>query len=185
MSIIWLICPRAEALLWQARASPNQTQLILAPTGAGFVVAPTHRPCTKGLWMWSTPVERKNADGSKYHLVGFHSLLSSFSIFHKYGLYLSQRGKIFGLNESCVRVQTFSAFTSLIACLSSTCQKCASYKEAEISCCRSCLIQKESMLMTRQNPPSPLSLILCALSCTICAQFASSPFKAVSHPIEK
>jgi len=35
----------------------------------GFVVAPTHRPCTKGLWMWSAPVERTGPDGSKYHLV--------------------------------------------------------------------------------------------------------------------
>ena len=33
------------------------------------MVGPTHRPCTKGLWMWSTPVERRAPDGSKYHLV--------------------------------------------------------------------------------------------------------------------
>ena len=25
----------------------------------GFTVGPTHRPCTKGLWMWSTPVEQR------------------------------------------------------------------------------------------------------------------------------
>lgn len=36
---------------------------------SGFTVASTHRPCTKGLWMWSTPVERQSSDGSKYHLV--------------------------------------------------------------------------------------------------------------------
>ncbi|KAK9798122.1 hypothetical protein WJX73_001407 [Symbiochloris irregularis] len=36
---------------------------------SGFTVASTHRPCTKGLWMWSTPVERRNPDGSTYHLV--------------------------------------------------------------------------------------------------------------------
>ena len=36
---------------------------------SGFVVAPTHRPCTKGLWMWSAPVQRVGADGSKHHLV--------------------------------------------------------------------------------------------------------------------
>ena len=36
---------------------------------SGFVVGPTHRPCTKGLWMWSTPVEQKAPDGSKFHLV--------------------------------------------------------------------------------------------------------------------
>lgn len=36
---------------------------------SGFVVAPTHRPCTKGLWMWSSPVERTNPDGSRHHMV--------------------------------------------------------------------------------------------------------------------
>lgn len=35
----------------------------------GFKVAATHRPCTKGLWMWSAPVELQGADGSKYNLV--------------------------------------------------------------------------------------------------------------------
>jgi hypothetical protein len=36
---------------------------------SGFAVAPTHRPCTKGLWMWSQPVKRTAPDGSVYHLV--------------------------------------------------------------------------------------------------------------------
>ena len=36
---------------------------------SGFQVGPTVRPCTKGLWMWSAPVERTLPDGSKYHLV--------------------------------------------------------------------------------------------------------------------
>lgn len=36
---------------------------------SGFVVAPTHRPCTKGLWMWSSPVEQIGPDGSKHYLV--------------------------------------------------------------------------------------------------------------------
>jgi len=35
----------------------------------GFTVGPTHRPCTKGLWMWSAPVQRTAPDGSKYSLV--------------------------------------------------------------------------------------------------------------------
>jgi Guanylate-binding protein, N-terminal domain len=42
---------------------------------SGFVVAPTHRPCTKGLWMWSSPVERTGPDGSKYYLVRVLSFL--------------------------------------------------------------------------------------------------------------
>jgi Guanylate-binding protein, N-terminal domain len=36
---------------------------------SGFTVAPTHRPCTKGLWMWSSPQERTAADGSTSYLV--------------------------------------------------------------------------------------------------------------------
>lgn len=39
---------------------------------SGFTVAPTHRPCTKGLWMWSSPQERVNVDGSKSYLVCAH-----------------------------------------------------------------------------------------------------------------
>ena len=41
---------------------------ILGKSG-GFTVGPTHRPCTKGLWMWSVPVKRRGADGSSYSLV--------------------------------------------------------------------------------------------------------------------
>jgi hypothetical protein len=36
---------------------------------SGFTVAPTHRPCTKGLWMWSSPVKRTAPDGSDYSLL--------------------------------------------------------------------------------------------------------------------
>lgn len=42
---------------------------------SGFVVAPTHRPCTKGLWMWSSPVKRTSPDGSEHYLVRMHVLL--------------------------------------------------------------------------------------------------------------
>lgn len=35
----------------------------------GFQVAPSVRPCTKGLWMWSTPIPQIAPDGSKHHLV--------------------------------------------------------------------------------------------------------------------
>ena len=41
---------------------------LLGKSG-GFTVGPTHRPCTKGLWMWSAPVESTAPDGSKYSLV--------------------------------------------------------------------------------------------------------------------
>ena len=36
----------------------------------GFTVASTHKPCTKGLWIWSKPIERTMPDGRKMHLVG-------------------------------------------------------------------------------------------------------------------
>ena len=35
------------------------------PAAPGFVVASTHRPCTKGIWLWSEPVARTAADGSR------------------------------------------------------------------------------------------------------------------------
>jgi hypothetical protein len=36
---------------------------------SGFQVASTHRPCTKGLWMWSAPLTRTGLDGTEYNLV--------------------------------------------------------------------------------------------------------------------
>lgn len=36
---------------------------------SGFEVAATQKPCTKGLWMWSTPIKRTAADGSEYNLI--------------------------------------------------------------------------------------------------------------------
>lgn len=42
---------------------------LLQQTSGGFQVAPTHRPCTKGLWMWSAPQARVSEDGGSFHLV--------------------------------------------------------------------------------------------------------------------
>ncbi|XP_062223447.1 uncharacterized protein LOC133922230 [Phragmites australis] len=36
---------------------------------SGFKVASTHRPCTKGLWMWSAPIKRIALDGTEYSLL--------------------------------------------------------------------------------------------------------------------
>jgi len=36
---------------------------------SGFQVASTHRPCTKGLWMWSAPIKRTALDGTEYNLL--------------------------------------------------------------------------------------------------------------------
>ncbi|CAN6476706.1 unnamed protein product [Victoria cruziana] len=35
----------------------------------GFQVASTHKPCTKGLWMWSAPLKQTAIDGTEYNLV--------------------------------------------------------------------------------------------------------------------
>ena len=32
-------------------------------------VAPSVRPCTKGLWMWSAPIRRTAVDGTSYQLL--------------------------------------------------------------------------------------------------------------------
>ncbi|KAJ3670610.1 hypothetical protein LUZ60_008036 [Juncus effusus] len=36
---------------------------------SGFQVASTHKPCTKGLWMWSAPLKRTALDGTEYNLI--------------------------------------------------------------------------------------------------------------------
>ncbi|KAJ6885936.1 guanylate-binding protein 1 [Populus alba x Populus x berolinensis] len=36
---------------------------------SGFQVASTHRPCTKGLWLWSAPLKRTALDGTQYNLL--------------------------------------------------------------------------------------------------------------------
>ncbi|KAJ7947028.1 Guanylate-binding family protein [Quillaja saponaria] len=36
---------------------------------SGFQVASTHRPCTKGLWLWSAPLKRTALDGTDYSLL--------------------------------------------------------------------------------------------------------------------
>ncbi|XWS15786.1 hypothetical protein CRYUN_Cryun34aG0031700 [Craigia yunnanensis] len=36
---------------------------------SGFRVASTHRPCTKGLWLWSAPLKRTALDGTEYNLL--------------------------------------------------------------------------------------------------------------------
>ena len=57
------------AVSGRARQGKSYILNQLLGQSSGFMVASTHRPCTKGLWMWSTPVERQGPDGSKYHLV--------------------------------------------------------------------------------------------------------------------
>ena len=57
------------AVCGRARQGKSFILNQLLGQSTGFQVAPSVRPCTKGLWMWSSPIKRKNADGSQYQLV--------------------------------------------------------------------------------------------------------------------
>lgn len=57
------------AVAGRARQGKSYILNQLLGRSGGFMVGPTHRPCTKGLWMWSAPVERTAPDGSRYSLV--------------------------------------------------------------------------------------------------------------------
>lgn len=59
------------ALCGRARQGKSYILNQLLGKSTGFQVASTHRPCTKGLWMWSHPLPRRAPDGSKYHLVSW------------------------------------------------------------------------------------------------------------------
>jgi hypothetical protein len=47
----------------------NQIASLGGVGDKGFVVSPTHRPCTKGLWMWSAPIPTTTPDGRVCHIV--------------------------------------------------------------------------------------------------------------------
>lgn len=57
------------AVCGRARQGKSFILNQLLGQSTGFQVAPSVRPCTKGLWMWSSPIARKNADGRQYQLV--------------------------------------------------------------------------------------------------------------------
>ena len=57
------------AVCGRARQGKSFILNQLLGQSTGFQVAPSVRPCTKGLWMWSSPITQKNADGSQYQLV--------------------------------------------------------------------------------------------------------------------
>lgn len=44
-------------------------KIILNTNGPGFGVGPTINPCTKGLWIWSQPIEFKTAEGEDVSLL--------------------------------------------------------------------------------------------------------------------
>ncbi|KAL4563591.1 hypothetical protein LXL04_027635 [Taraxacum kok-saghyz] len=53
------------------RARQGKSYILnqLLGRSSGFKVASTHRPCTKGLWLWSTPLKRTALDGTEYNLL--------------------------------------------------------------------------------------------------------------------
>jgi hypothetical protein len=57
------------AVAGRARQGKSYVLNQLLGRAGGFAVGPTHRPCTKGLWMWGAPVERAAADGSRCSLI--------------------------------------------------------------------------------------------------------------------
>jgi hypothetical protein len=51
----------------------------LLQTTGGFQIGSTTRPCTKGLWMWSTPQRKLDELGKEYHIVSRAGCRSSSS----------------------------------------------------------------------------------------------------------
>ncbi|XP_011043626.1 PREDICTED: guanylate-binding protein 3-like isoform X2 [Populus euphratica] len=53
------------------RARQGKSFLLnqLLGRSTGFQVGSTHRPCTKGIWIWSEPLKRAALDGTEYSLV--------------------------------------------------------------------------------------------------------------------
>ncbi|XP_002972590.2 guanylate-binding protein 1 [Selaginella moellendorffii] len=57
------------AVCGRARQGKSFILNQLLGRSSGFQVGPTHRPCTKGLWMWSAPIKRFAPDGTEYNLL--------------------------------------------------------------------------------------------------------------------
>jgi hypothetical protein len=57
------------ALTGRARTGKSYILNQLLGQSTGFKLAHSHRPCTKGLWIWSKPFKRVGPDGNPYHLV--------------------------------------------------------------------------------------------------------------------
>lgn len=62
------VCGRAR--MGKSTLLNQLLQKLSAGSQTGFTTASTHKPCTKGLWIWSKPIERTLPDGKKMHLVG-------------------------------------------------------------------------------------------------------------------
>ena len=62
------VCGRAR--MGKSTLLNQLLQKLSGGTQKGFTTAASHKPCTKGLWLWSKPIERMLPDGRKMHLVG-------------------------------------------------------------------------------------------------------------------
>lgn len=57
------------AMCGRARTGKSYILNQLLGQSGGFPVDSSHRPCTKGIWIWSAPLSRRALDGSEYHLL--------------------------------------------------------------------------------------------------------------------
>ncbi|KAJ8464445.1 hypothetical protein OPV22_026997 [Ensete ventricosum] len=57
------------AVCGRARQGKSFVLNQLLGRSSGFQIASTHRPCTKGIWMWSAPLKRTALDGTEYNLL--------------------------------------------------------------------------------------------------------------------
>lgn len=57
------------AVCGRARTGKSYILNQLLGSCTGFRVAHSHKPCTKGLWIWSQPFKQIGPDGVPYHLV--------------------------------------------------------------------------------------------------------------------
>jgi len=57
------------AVCGRARQGKSFILNQLLHVSGGFTIGSTHRPCTKGLWMWSHPQRHTAPDGSDFHMV--------------------------------------------------------------------------------------------------------------------
>ncbi|KAI3681073.1 hypothetical protein L6452_35855 [Arctium lappa] len=71
VSVLQLVKEPVGVVSVCGRARQGKSYILnqLLGRSSGFQVAATHRPCTKGLWLWSTPLRRTALDGTEYNLL--------------------------------------------------------------------------------------------------------------------
>nr|XP_043620425.1 guanylate-binding protein 3-like [Erigeron canadensis] len=71
VSVLQLVKEPVGVVSVCGRARQGKSYILnqLLGRSSGFQVASTHRPCTKGLWLWSTPLRRTALDGTEYNLL--------------------------------------------------------------------------------------------------------------------